>query len=116
MNSFISNRRLRQTHYTIWQLVISVALIILFFLFFAAFYSPENKFLTLITIVFSIALLCFQLYISAKRLQDCNISGWFSLIILIPALTVIGPWILCLINGTKGTNNFGPDPREKGTK
>ena len=45
-----------------------------------------------------------------RRLQDQNISGWLSLI----ALTIIGLiplFFLMMVEGTRGDNQYGPDPK-----
>ena len=47
----------------------------------------------------------------AKRLHDCDKSGWFGLVFLIP---FVGPIVILVyvifLRGTSGPNRFGPDP------
>lgn len=42
-----------------------------------------------------------------RRLHDLNTSGWWSLLVIIPFITVI----LLLLPGSPGENRFGPPPR-----
>ena len=46
-----------------------------------------------------------------KRLHDTNLSGWFSLLLLIPYAGGLFGLILLFIDGTKGPNQYGPDPK-----
>jgi uncharacterized membrane protein YhaH (DUF805 family) len=45
-----------------------------------------------------------------RRLHDVGVSGWFSLIIVIPAIGLI--WLLVLLSkeGYEGENKYGPNP------
>lgn len=61
-------------------------------------------------ILYSLTALLFE---TARRCKDINISGWFSLILFIPAVSQLFSFLLFFIPGTKGTNRFGSDPREQ---
>lgn len=53
-----------------------------------------------------------SLAIAIRRLHDTNKSGWFYLIVLIP---YIGSFVLLIffcIEGTRGPNNYGLDPKD----
>lgn len=61
-------------------------------------------------------------FLTAQRLRDMNVSGWLTLL-WIPinaldksaagyTLTPIVLFLLSVIPGTKGSNNYGPDPLE----
>ena len=45
-----------------------------------------------------------------RRLHDINKSGWWALISLVPLLNLI-LLVFCCMDGTKGENRFGPDPK-----
>jgi uncharacterized membrane protein YhaH (DUF805 family) len=52
-----------------------------------------------------------NLAVTIRRLHDQDKSGWFILIGLIP---IVGPIILLVfyfLEGTRGPNRFGPDPK-----
>jgi uncharacterized membrane protein YhaH (DUF805 family) len=101
-NIFPPKGRIKQKDYILWQLLLIGATVGLYILAFA----PIPGVLFLIY-----AVQVFEVYISSKRLQDCNLSGWFSLLILIPKVGFIIPIILCFYPSTNGTNEFGLDPR-----
>jgi uncharacterized membrane protein YhaH (DUF805 family) len=54
------------------------------------------------------------LAVTVRRLHDINLSGWFYLIAFIPYLGGLILFVMMLIDGTKGPNNYGPDPKERG--
>lgn len=65
----------------------------------------------IISIVVAFVSLYFALAIYAKRWHDRDKSGWWSLIALVPFIGAV--WILVelgILEGTKGTNRYGPDP------
>ena len=59
---------------------------------------------------FSLALVIPSLAVSIRRLHDANLSGWFYLVGFIPCGGLF-LFILMLLPGTAGDNNYGPDPR-----
>lgn len=60
-----------------------------------------------------IALLSFipSLAIAVRRLHDTNRSGWYYLIGLIPLVGGILLLVWFCTEGTRGENDFGPDPK-----
>ncbi len=44
-----------------------------------------------------------------RRMHDRNLSGWYS---ILPPINIFE----ALIKGTKGSNNYGPDPKEAADK
>ena len=62
--------------------------------------------------IYALAVLIPGIAVSVRRLHDTDRSGWWLLIVLIP---IIGPIVLIVfmcIDGTPGTNRFGPSPKE----
>lgn len=53
-----------------------------------------------------------SLAVGVRRLHDVGKSGWFLLISLIPLLGPIWLLVLFLTDGQKGTNEYGPNPKE----
>jgi uncharacterized membrane protein YhaH (DUF805 family) len=78
----------------------------------------DNIVTTLISII--VGLVCLVLIwpaiaIGVKRFHDRNKSGWWVLISLVPIIG--GLWYLIeagFLEGTKGPNQFGPDPLQIG--
>ncbi|HZP75570.1 MAG TPA: DUF805 domain-containing protein [Pseudolabrys sp.] len=60
--------------------------------------------------LWSLAILLPSLAVGARRLHDLDRTGWWLLLIFVPILG----WIILLIwdctPGTKGANQYGPDP------
>ncbi len=103
-NLFPPKGRLRQRDYILWQLLFIGVMVLLFLLSFCSI--PGLIFLIFIAYGF-------EFYITAKRIQDCSYSGLYSLLLFIPTINGLLVLVLCLYSGTKGTNEFGLDPREK---
>lgn len=64
-----------------------------------------------LAIICSIASIYFALAIYAKRWHDRDKSGWWSLIALVPVIGAV--WMLVelgILEGTRGANQYGPDP------
>jgi len=76
-----------------------------------ALMGPANETLTpaYLGIVALVVLAQFVFYFmfAIQRSHDMNVSGWLSLIILIP---LIGFLVFLIAPGTKGENNYGPPP------
>ncbi|ENV10251.1 MULTISPECIES: DUF805 domain-containing protein [Acinetobacter] len=62
-------------------------------------------------IIFGIIYIIF-LYLSfvfiIRRLHDRNLSGWLSLLYIVPFLNILFMIYLFCVKGTEATNNFGP--------
>ncbi len=61
-------------------------------------------------LVFHIIMALIVIVLIAGRLNDINVSGWFSLLALIPFLNFIF-FALYFIDGTVGDNKYGKDPK-----
>lgn len=51
------------------------------------------------------------LAVEVRRFHDQDRSGWFVLLNLIPYVGVILVYGMMLVDGTRGDNRFGPDPK-----
>ena len=58
----------------------------------------------------SLALLIPGIAVAVRRLHDTNKSGWFLLLALIPFVNLYLIYLL-IIEGDKGPNQYGPDPK-----
>ena len=103
--------RLSRSHYVSFQVLMLIVLIALIFFNYVTF-----NFLGQITwnemnwLMF--VFIAVEVYLTAMRLQDCNVPGWFSLVLFIRVLILPIILFLCINPGTKGANKFGDDPRE----
>jgi uncharacterized membrane protein YhaH (DUF805 family) len=71
-------------------------------------YGPLTTILLLGVIIPSIA-------VQVRRFHDQDKSGWFVLLSLIPFLGAIIVLVFMFLEGTKGPNRFGPDPKDPGS-
>jgi uncharacterized membrane protein YhaH (DUF805 family) len=100
--------RLRYIGYTFGLALVFYLVVVLILGLITTLTSPE----TLSALATPVGLLTYAglLYISViltiQRCHDFNVSGWLTLIILIPLL----PLIFWIIPGTEGANRFGPPP------
>jgi uncharacterized membrane protein YhaH (DUF805 family) len=65
----------------------------------------------LVSFFYTLAAIYFLLAVYAKRWHDRDKSGWWSLIVLVPVIGSL--WILIelgILEGTRGSNRYGPDP------
>lgn len=67
---------------------------------------------TLILAVSVLGLFIPQLALQVRRFHDQDKSGWFALFNIIPYIGIFITLIFMCIEGTKGENRFGPDPKE----
>ena len=70
----------------------------------AGVYGPLTVILLLATFVPSLA-------VGIRRLHDTDKSGWFMLIALIPFVGGLILLVLFCLEGTRGPNRFGEDPK-----
>ena len=66
----------------------------------------------LLTSIYALALLIPSLAVSVRRLHDTDRSGWWILIAFIPLIGAIVLLVFFVLDGTAGTNRFGPNPKE----
>jgi uncharacterized membrane protein YhaH (DUF805 family) len=98
--------RARRTEYWMFTLIntlISIGLMII-----TQFVDQR---LSVLNVIYSLALLIPALAVIVRRLHDVNKSGWMYLLMLLPIIGWI--WILVLLftEGTRGENKYGVDPK-----
>lgn len=106
--------RSRRAEY--WTFVLTNAIIayLLYGMKALAFYS-ELKVLGLILfglyMLFVIVMLIPNIAVAVRRLHDTGRSAWWLLITLIPIIGGIWFFVLLLLDGDKGENKYGADPK-----
>ena len=73
-------------------------------------FSQETGF-GLLSGLYAIAVLLPSLAVTVRRLHDTDRSGWWILINFIPLIGAIVLLIFTLLDGTPGSNRFGPNPK-----
>ena len=61
--------------------------------------------------IFALAMFIPTLAVIVRRLHDQDKSGWFILIQFVPYIGAIVMLVFMCIEGTKGENRYGPDPK-----
>ena len=73
-------------------------------------FSQETGF-GLLSGLYAIAVLLPSLAVTVRRLHDTDRSGWWILINFIPLIGAFVLLIFTLLDGTPGSNRFGPSPK-----
>ena len=66
---------------------------------------------SLLVLVFALAIFVPALAVQVRRFHDQDKSGWFVLLGLIPFVGGLVVLVFMLLEGTRGPNKFGPDPK-----
>jgi len=65
-----------------------------------------------LSILYSLAVIVPNIAIGIRRMHDINKSGFWILVGIIPFIGWIWFIILAVQEGTKGSNTYGPDPKQ----
>lgn len=74
--------------------------------------SGGMSFMLILLGIFYLAILIPSIAVTVRRLHDQDKSGWMVLLGLIPLVGGLILFIFMLLEGTRGPNRFGPDPKE----
>jgi uncharacterized membrane protein YhaH (DUF805 family) len=66
---------------------------------------------SLIQNLFTLVSLIPGLAVSVRRLHDQDRSGWLLLLVLVPVLGWFALFVFMCLEGTRGPNRYGPDPK-----
>ena len=64
-----------------------------------------------LTTIFLLAVIIPSIAVQVRRFHDQDKSGWMVLLAFIPILGGLAVLIFMCLEGTRGTNRFGPDPK-----
>ena len=64
-----------------------------------------------LTVIFLLAIIIPSIAVQVRRFHDQDKSGWFVLLGLIPFVGGLIVLVFMCLEGTKGPNRFGPDPK-----
>lgn len=98
------NGRARRKEY--WMFTLFNAIIAIIF----SVLSLMSEIFSYVNVIVSLALLIPALAVGVRRLHDINKSGWMLLIGIIPFLNIYLLYLFCL-EGDKGSNEYGEDPK-----
>nr|WP_302052016.1 DUF805 domain-containing protein [Hymenobacter sp. BRD128] len=80
-------------------------------MFLDAVIDPSPDGVGLLYGLYSLALLIPSLAVGVRRLHDVGKSGFFMLIAFVPLVGAIWLLVLFCTEGTRGDNEYGPDPK-----
>jgi uncharacterized membrane protein YhaH (DUF805 family) len=106
--------RIRRSTYLVRGLLLAIpAFILYYFIYESTLYYVDVSAVLIFSILGLIAVGVLNMIQFIKRLHDVGQSGWLSLLTLIPYLGgIFGLMIMC-IDSEKGTNKYGPNPKER---
>lgn len=64
-----------------------------------------------LTLIFLLGIIVPSIAVQVRRFHDQDKSGWFVLLSLIPFVGSLIVLVFMCLDGTKGPNRFGPDPK-----
>jgi uncharacterized membrane protein YhaH (DUF805 family) len=76
--------------------------------------GPVSVAFTLACIVFGLGSIIPGLAVTVRRFHDQDKSGWFILLNFIPYIGGIILLVMMCLEGTRGDNSYGPDPKDPG--
>ncbi|XZG68833.1 DUF805 domain-containing protein [Chitinibacteraceae bacterium HSL-7] len=100
------NGRARRKEYWMFTLFYILAMIPL-----AALMAVSSTLGSVALVVYILAMVTPSLAVGVRRLHDTNRSGWWFLISFVPAVGGLIFFIFTLMEGDKGENQFGADPK-----
>ena len=65
-----------------------------------------------LTTIFLLAVIIPSIAVQVRRFHDQDKSGWMVLLAFIPILGGLAVLIFMCLEGTRGSNRFGPDPKD----
>lgn len=66
---------------------------------------------SILVLIFALAIFVPALAVQVRRFHDQDKSGWFVLLGLIPLVGGLITLVFMCLEGTRGSNKFGPDPK-----
>ncbi len=105
------SRRIEFWTFTLYNIAI-FAVLYLASVGFALVKQPEmGAFMYFAYFAYALAALVPYIACTVRRLHDIGRSGWWILISLVPLAGAIVLLVMMAINGTRGPNQYGPDPK-----
>lgn len=68
----------------------------------------------ILLVIFFLASVIPSIAVTVRRLHDQDKSGWWYLISFIPYLGSLVLLVFMCLDGTPGSNKYGPDPKDRG--
>jgi uncharacterized membrane protein YhaH (DUF805 family) len=103
--------RSRRKEYWYFVLFSSIITLVLFVIDGAIGTFDPSLGIGLLSGIFSLAILIPSIAVSIRRLHDIDRTGWWILLSFIPFIGTIVLLVFAVLDGTPGSNRFGPNPK-----
>ncbi|MBG2801095.1 DUF805 domain-containing protein [Proteus mirabilis] len=109
--------RARRKEYWMFTLVNTIIIAVLYAILISSVDMNTGEMSSLGSIVgiiigiYSLAIIVPSLAVTIRRFHDQDKSGWMFLLAFIPAVGGLIVFVFMCLEGTKGDNRFGPDPK-----
>jgi len=100
-------RRSEYWYFTLFSFLISIAFSVLTVIL----GSTIGGIVSIISMIFSLAIFVPSIALGVRRLHDIGKPGWWFLIILIPLIGIIVLIVFFVTDSQPGTNMYGPNPK-----
>jgi uncharacterized membrane protein YhaH (DUF805 family) len=110
-NYAVFQGRARRKEYWMYTLFNVLVLIVLSILDRVLGLASETYGIGPLYVLYALAVLIPGLAVGVRRLHDIDKSGWWMLIAFIPLIGGIVLLVFAVMEGTSGSNRFGPDPK-----
>lgn len=67
----------------------------------------------LLSFIYTLGVLIPSVAVAIRRLHDTNRSGWWLLLGLVPLIGGLVLLVFLVLDGTQGSNDYGPDPKQE---
>lgn len=114
-NFFSFEGRLRRIHYFLYLLCAGAVFALIYIIISAIMGAIFNSIAPALILLVPcwIAYAWFTIATGVKRLHDMNKSGWTYLFLFIPLFNIVWAFMMLLMDGTVGENQYGPDPKNR---
>jgi uncharacterized membrane protein YhaH (DUF805 family) len=110
------SRRKEYWMFVLFQMLLLVPLILIAALLGGTSDDPANPFgsvaMLIVVAVYFLVFLIPGIAVQVRRFHDQDKSGWFILLGFIPYVGGIILFVFMCLEGTRGPNRFGPDPKD----
>ena len=103
------SRRKEYWYFVLFNIIVAIVLAGIDALL-GTFSSSSN--IGLLSGIYSLAILIPSLAVTVRSLHDIDRSGWWIFINLIPLIGSIVLLVFAVMDGTPGSNRYGPNPKE----
>jgi uncharacterized membrane protein YhaH (DUF805 family) len=101
------SRRMEYWYFVLFNIMVSIVLAGI-----DALLGTFTSYIGLLSGIYGLAVLIPTLALTVRRLHDIDRSGWWILIGLVPLIGAIVLLVFAVMEGTPGSNRYGPNPKE----